>query len=172
MRHDFEKTLGESQLRWYSVYLLYWYKSTNTDAAAAVAFSPNGAFLASGSGWLKSEGPHFTCFPGTKVQIQATVQPSLQWLVEKASDVRLRPALVLKYLAAGTKISQICADIKLARDLRSLGLSSSVAGGLGNTRGVYEDNSVRVWSVADGSLMSTLVGHSAAVRRNRALIEP
>ena len=66
MRDDFDKTLCESQLRRYSVYLLYWYKSTNTDADAAVAFSPNGAFLASGSGWLKSEGPHLTCFTGTK----------------------------------------------------------------------------------------------------------
>jgi hypothetical protein len=59
MRDDFEETLCESQLRRYSVYLLYWYKSTNSDAAAAVAFLPNGAFLAS----------EFTCFAGTKVQI-------------------------------------------------------------------------------------------------------
>ncbi len=49
-----------------------------------------------------------------------------------------------------------------------------MTGCVDNTRGVYEDNSVRVWSVAEGILISTFVGHSAAVRdvRNRALVAP
>ncbi len=29
--------LSEHDFKWYSVYLLYWYKSTNTDAVAAAS---------------------------------------------------------------------------------------------------------------------------------------
>jgi hypothetical protein len=49
-----------------SLYLLYWYKSTNTDAAAHI----------------QTRGyPHFTCCTGTKVQIltqQRTYRPLLE----------------------------------------------------------------------------------------------
>ncbi len=39
----------------YSVYLLYWYKSANTDATSFC--------------WRSAAGTHFTCFTGTRVQI-------------------------------------------------------------------------------------------------------
>jgi hypothetical protein len=44
--------MGRSGWSVHSLYLLYWYKSANTDAAVAVAVAVQ-----------------FTCFTGTKVQI-------------------------------------------------------------------------------------------------------
>ena len=66
---------------WYSVYLLYWYKSTNSDAegggrsAAAGFFSGLGIvyelndYTADGTIADYIAGAQFTCFTGTKAQI-------------------------------------------------------------------------------------------------------
>jgi hypothetical protein len=59
-----------------SVYLLYWYKSTNTDAEGAAAASnaraiqDMSATYFTRSQWLAvATGTQFSCFTGTKVQI-------------------------------------------------------------------------------------------------------
>jgi hypothetical protein len=61
-------TAEDIQMWRYSVYLLYWYKSTNTDAAARRRLPRT----------FNCGGTQFTCFTGTKVQI--LTQQALQAL--------------------------------------------------------------------------------------------
>jgi hypothetical protein len=47
----------------HSVYLLYWYKSTNTDAEGAAGTALYDSMMLAGF----NVGTHFTCFTGTNV---------------------------------------------------------------------------------------------------------
>jgi hypothetical protein len=58
------------QRRRYSVYLLYWRKSTDTDTAKLTPAARDGCGAsAAGDGAARAEGTQFTCCTGTKVQI-------------------------------------------------------------------------------------------------------
>ena len=56
--------------RRYSLYLLYWYKSTHTDAAAAATLGERTLLQATGWGApLPGFSTQFTCFTSAKVQV-------------------------------------------------------------------------------------------------------
>jgi hypothetical protein len=55
----------------YSVYLLYWYKRTDTDAARSSGEWVSQMRERSSCGRTRGSGTHFTCFTGTNVQILA-----------------------------------------------------------------------------------------------------
>jgi hypothetical protein len=81
-----------SSARWrilarYSIYWLYWYKSTNADAEGAVllgywqAWFAWSALFSFGGGPCVLAGTQFTCFTGTKVQILTLQAPQQTLLV-------------------------------------------------------------------------------------------
>ena len=79
----------------YAVYLLYWYKSTNTDTRGAPDSRPLSPTKASARSrarlaWRDGgrPGTHFTCFTGTKVQI-LTLQLVAQGLREGPATQKL-----------------------------------------------------------------------------------
>ena len=91
--------IDPQQLPRYSVYWLYWYKSTDTDATR----------LESGAHG-SSAGTQFTCFTGTKVQILTLLESGADgssaatcgYCVRKTCvpSTKVLALLVLKYLRA------------------------------------------------------------------------
>ena len=74
--------------KFYSVYLLYWYKSTNTDAreAAAPAAAAAAARPACARARASPQGTHFTSFTGTKSANTAELLLQLALLVPKCAN--------------------------------------------------------------------------------------
>jgi hypothetical protein len=75
----------------YSVYLLYWYKSTNTDTESSD--KPNITYC------NRLWGHQFTCFTGTKVQTltQKAVTSQTSRIVIGSGGISLLALLVQKY---------------------------------------------------------------------------
>ena len=73
----------------YSVYLLYWYESANTDATSFC--------------WRSAAGTHFTCFTGTRVQI--LTQKAL--LEDRAARDLLPSSCKIVELGAGLGVASL-----------------------------------------------------------------